>query len=156
NFDLKRGENGPLNFLGASALISSELLPTPARHKAMTGWGLHLYARPGTLERVSWVGRSVSITEEGKRLQYLRTLWKPGETVVLEDTGEGSLSQGEISPDWREDPGRVVARGGGPPGWLVYSGVDFPGWKAEINGRPQKIRRANHAFMAVPTPAGNW
>ena len=37
---------------------------------------------------------------------------------------------------------------------LVLSDTYYPGWKALVDGSPQKIYRANYAFRAVPLVAG--
>jgi len=39
-------------------------------------------------------------------------------------------------------------------GHFVVSDTWFPGWRAEVNGRPAPIDRANVAFKAVEVPAG--
>ncbi|HKU17924.1 MAG TPA: YfhO family protein [Candidatus Saccharimonadales bacterium] len=40
------------------------------------------------------------------------------------------------------------------PAWVVLSELDFPGWKADIDGTPLAIHRANGMFRAVCVPAG--
>jgi hypothetical protein len=40
------------------------------------------------------------------------------------------------------------------PGMLVLSDVFYPGWKAEVNGRPERILPANHGVRGIPIPAG--
>ncbi|MFC4765668.1 YfhO family protein [Dyella koreensis] len=40
------------------------------------------------------------------------------------------------------------------PGWLVVSELDFPGWRAQVDGEPLPIHRANGMFRAVCVPAG--
>ena len=41
------------------------------------------------------------------------------------------------------------------PGLVYCSENYFPGWRATVNGRPAPILAANHAFRAVPVPAGD-
>jgi hypothetical protein len=38
--------------------------------------------------------------------------------------------------------------------WLFFSDMFYPGWKAWVNGKPVRIRRANYTFRAVRVPAG--
>jgi hypothetical protein len=39
--------------------------------------------------------------------------------------------------------------------WLLWSQSWYPGWKGRINGRPEKIYRANYLYQAVYIPEGN-
>jgi hypothetical protein len=38
---------------------------------------------------------------------------------------------------------------------VVISQAHYPAWKAYVDGRPARIRRANYAFQAVEVPAGS-
>lgn len=38
--------------------------------------------------------------------------------------------------------------------FLVLNDTYFPGWKADVDGREEKIYRADYAFRAVPMSAG--
>ena len=40
-------------------------------------------------------------------------------------------------------------------GYLVLNDVLYPGWQAEVDGRPVPIRAANASFRAVRVPAGD-
>jgi hypothetical protein len=40
------------------------------------------------------------------------------------------------------------------PGILVISQIDYPGWKATVDGQPTDITRANYALPAIFVPAG--
>ena len=54
-----------------------------------------------------------------------------------------------------EDAGsRLVIEVDGGGGWLVVSDGFVPGWRAELDGRPTPILRADYAFRAVAIPAG--
>lgn len=41
------------------------------------------------------------------------------------------------------------------PGILVLTDAFYPGWKVHVDGKEQKIMRANYLFRAVELPAGN-
>ncbi len=49
---------------------------------------------------------------------------------------------------------RVTVELDGSGGWLVLSDVWFPGWTCRVDGAEVPVYRANHAFRAVPVPAG--
>lgn len=38
--------------------------------------------------------------------------------------------------------------------WVVISQTAWKGWRAYVDGEPTKIRRANHAFIAIYVPRG--
>jgi uncharacterized membrane protein YfhO len=40
------------------------------------------------------------------------------------------------------------------PGILVISQIDYPGWKATVDGQPTDIVRANYALPAIFVPEG--
>ncbi len=52
-------------------------------------------------------------------------------------------------------PNRIDVELDGTAGWLVLSEVWFPGWKATVDGETTHVYRGNHAFRAVPVPAGS-
>ena len=55
----------------------------------------------------------------------------------------------------RNAPGSLAIRveGNAQAGLLVISDAWDSGWRASVNGRPEKVLLANHCFMAVPIPA---
>jgi len=43
---------------------------------------------------------------------------------------------------------------GSAPSLLVICQSHYPGWRAEVGGKPVPLLRANHAFQAIEVPAG--
>ena len=41
------------------------------------------------------------------------------------------------------------------PGWLVVADAMQNGWAASVNGVPQPLVAADHAFVGVPVPEGS-
>jgi hypothetical protein len=53
------------------------------------------------------------------------------------------------------EPGRVrIVTDADAPALLVLTDTWYPGWRAEVDGAPAPIWRADHAFRAVALPAG--
>lgn len=146
-------ESPPLDFLGASLLMSTKPLPPHAVPLARAENAL-LYSRPNAMERVTVVPKAFAVPSQKARLDFLFGPWDPKKEVVVEeavstDTGTPVLEA------WQDRPGRVEAHGHGA-GWLVSSGIFFPGWEAYVNGQKAPILRANHAFQTVATPETPW
>lgn len=54
-------------------------------------------------------------------------------------------------------PGDFVARvTAGRAGWLVFTEVFYPGWRASIDDAPAEVHRAFGIFQAVAVPAGTY
>ena len=98
--------------------------------------------------------------------EVLRALSAPGfdatRTVVLElGNRHPALPVDSDSPIQAAtiesyEPRRVVVVSDDPePGWLVLTDTDYPGWRAEVDGRPVEIARANRVFRAVPLSTGH-
>lgn len=76
----------------------------------------------------------------------------PATTVVLE--GAGALaSQAPASSEARivsySNNEICIDASASAPGYLVVSEVYYPGWRAQVDGSPAHIVRANYAFRAV-------
>ncbi len=146
-------QSPPLDFLGASLLMTTKPLPPPALPVARAENAL-LYSRPTALSRVSVVPRAIALSSGKERLDYLFGPWDPKKEVVVEEELPSKPGSPTLN-SWEEKPGRVTAQGTGA-GWLVYSGIFFPGWEAYVNGQKSTLLRANHAFQTVATPESAW
>ncbi|RME91922.1 MAG: hypothetical protein D6766_10970, partial [Verrucomicrobia bacterium] len=66
--------------------------------------------------------------------------------------GGGAVEIGAVEIDRERLRCEVTASE--PGGWVVIAQSWHPGWRARVNGRETPIWRANHAFQAIPVPAG--
>jgi hypothetical protein len=104
---------------------------------------------------LSWAGISTVITrkEGAARLEdsfIALTLPSAKPPLFFAD----DRAAGRITPV-TYDPGRVRAHIVlEKPAVLVLSEVDYPGWRARMDGRPVKHSRFADTFLAVPVPAG--
>ncbi|MBL8022963.1 MAG: YfhO family protein [Elusimicrobia bacterium] len=147
------GESPALDFLGGALVMSTISLPPPSVFVGQRDNAL-LYSRPTALPRVTVVPTAVVRSNAEERLNYLFGPWRPQKEVVLETKVPPSSGTPQLD-GWKDEPGRVAAKGMGK-GWLVYSGIYYPGWEAYVNGKREPILRANHAFQAVATPEDSW
>jgi hypothetical protein len=78
-------------------------------------------------------------------------------TVLLTSAEEPPYPSGEKRGTARiaeYRPNHIAVELDGTAGWLVLSDVWFPGWTCRVDGAEVPVYRANHAFRAVPVPAG--
>jgi len=110
----------------------------------------------------SWVVNNAVVIEDPKeRLHALAAEpWDPRKTVILE-----SLPNDPPPVTTEKPAGRatVVSRAPGDyeiraendaPAYLVLSEAYYPGWEAEVDGRPTEVLPANHLIQAIRLPAG--
>ncbi|MBV8882078.1 MAG: YfhO family protein [Planctomycetaceae bacterium] len=117
--------------------------------------------RKTALPRAWLVNHAVVLEDRAQRLKTLaRGPWNPAKTVVLESYPS------EAPPVPTEKPAgtaKVSARGAGyyeieaenaADAYLVLSEACYPGWEAEVDGRPVEVLPANHLIQTVRLPAG--
>ena len=120
---------------------------------------VHLYEMDSAV-RVALFGKArwAKTDEEAERLFSSPGLDHRSEVVVLKE-GKGMLPGRPVEGKVRivkEEPRRVVVEVEAEEDCLLYlSDTFFPGWKAYVNGRGERIERANIAFRAVFVPAGS-
>lgn len=102
-----------------------------------------------------------TIADDQKRLAEMRAPgFNPYEKAYFSETIPDSAKENGIGAGLeyglvRDDPdeqGFKVSLN--RSGWVVFSEVMYPGWKAWVDGNPSALYTANHDFRAVWVPAG--
>jgi hypothetical protein len=141
-----------------------EQLPGPllaSLRQVGTAGGVVLYENPQAFPRAFYVAGAVTETEPVRRLEMLATGDLDLHRTVILSTPPPAGAGGE-SPDAAGDvriesdrAERVqLAVRADAPGFVVLTDQDYPGWSVTVNGEPAPLLPANHAFRAVPVPAG--
>jgi hypothetical protein len=125
---------------------------------------VYVYERPNALPR-AWVVSQIEVGDDEMMLARIHAPDLDLRTTALLDTAVACEGLGMDSPpaeDARNDQAQIVGYGGsrievqvqGEGGLLVLSEVDYPGWRATVDGEPTPVLRADYVLRAVCVPAG--
>lgn len=124
---------------------------------------------PGTLERATVVPRARVVPDDAEQLAILAAPdFEPRREVLLAALpGGASASTDGAGPATSSEAGRASVRSYGATqmefevqgqsegSYLLLSEVDFPGWRAEVDGAERPVVRADFALRAIPLAAGD-
>jgi len=114
---------------------------------------VNIYRNTQVLPRAFVVHKSWSVPDQEQAFTAIhRTDFDPATMVVVEDgstltAATPGTSEARIE-SYSNNEIRLQASTS-IPGYLVMSEVYYPGWKAEVDGHPADLQRANYAFRAV-------
>ncbi|TET53662.1 MAG: hypothetical protein E3J64_03200, partial [Anaerolineales bacterium] len=124
-------------------------------------WTVYVYERPSVLPR-AWVAMQTEAMEAAQMLDRIRARdFDPLETALVEEpiacegaaAGEGGVAE-NTAEILRYEANTIEARVTGGGGLLVFSEVDYPGWRATIDGSSAQIVRTDYLLRGVCVPAG--
>jgi Bacterial membrane protein YfhO len=138
------------------------------------GEGVAVYVNGYALPRAFFANRVVEVFDHADALNALRDPSFDNRTVIVESERSGNASVGKdaLAQEPRqqlETTGTVPASEGAKTiedkrnrvvietekqGMLVLSDNYYPGWRADVDGSPAEILRANCTMRAVRVPAG--
>jgi hypothetical protein len=116
---------------------------------------------PNRLPRAWVVNNAVVLESKEERLRVLaKGPWDPRKTVILEEfpkeappvTTEGPAGTAKVVS--RRAGEYVLEAENGADAYLVLSEAYYPGWSAEVDGKPVDVVPANHLIQAVRLPPG--
>ena len=123
---------------------------------------VRIYERMNALPRAMIRHRTDFVADDGQILRALRGGYDVRRAVILKGTAppappaavdpiEGGSSVLSESYGVNRKAFRVRMA---QEGFLVVNDVQYPGWRAEVDGRPAPLWTANYLFQAVRVPAG--
>ncbi len=118
--------------------------------------GVWIYERPSALPR-AWVTTRTEVLDDARILTRIHEADFDPRTTALVATptacaSSGKPGQAEVI---RDDGNRIAARVQGGGGLLVFSEVDYPGWRAFVDGNAVPLVRADYVLRALCVPAGD-
>lgn len=116
------------------------------------------YESPDAFPRAFLVPEAELISDRNERLQRLVSPDFSPDRKVLIESGQETLPRGvpggSVTIQSRT-PGHYTLDVETPGGsYLLLTESYFPGWRAEVDGRPARILKANHFLQAVWMPPG--
>ncbi|MBW3659227.1 MAG: YfhO family protein, partial [Actinobacteria bacterium] len=121
--------------------------------------GATVYELEDAPGRFRWAGRAVVERDPARRVERVTGGETPADTVVLSadppagaPPGRGGTATIEVV-DAGGDELRVEVDAASD-GYLVVADTIQDGWMASVDGDPAPLLDADHAFVAVPVPAG--
>jgi hypothetical protein len=141
-------------------LVPFPPLVAPGLSRVYEGRDARVYRVAGALPRVFVVGGQRVVGGGDAALDAVTAAGFDGRRVAVTERRVGGVpvggsGVGGVARVVRYGAERVVVRArAGGPGLLVLGDNYFPGWKAEVDGRPVAVERVDYLFRGVRVGAG--
>jgi hypothetical protein len=161
---------GPLTIRGASLIdertgaFRSVVLSDSGHYRLVHSGDVKIYENLEVRPRLFFVPQAMTVPDDEAALQVMSDdEFDPFSVVVLAGDGApgappGAVPGGPLPAETTTllyEPERVMASVMAPAdGWLFLSDAWYPGWEAQVDGRPTPVERADILFRAVAVPAG--
>jgi hypothetical protein len=118
--------------------------------------GVWIYERPTALPR-AWVTTQTEVLDDARTLTRIHEAdFDPRTTALVETPTEcASNSEPGQAEVIRDTGNRIEARVQGGGGLLIFSEVDYPGWRALVDGNAVPLIRADYLLRAICVPEGD-
>jgi hypothetical protein len=118
---------------------------------------VHVYERPSALPR-AWITSQVEVMDDAAMLARIHEAdFDPRTTAIVdsplacENTVTDDVGQVEIV---QYEGNRIVAQVEGGGGLLIFSEIDYPGWRAAVDGDAVGLVRVDYLLRGLCVPAG--
>lgn len=131
------------------------------RFRLVHSGDVKIYENLDVLPRVFVVPTARAFADDATALAAMKdATFDPAKIVVLNGTpvpaklDDASGAPGKASIVQYEPERVVVETNNTSAGWLVLTDAWYPGWRAQVDGQPVDLMRADVLFRAAPVPAG--
>ncbi len=148
-----------LDFSEASAIEAEQ---EPALLLAHSG--VYVYERPDALPR-AWFVQEVEVLDDEAVLARIHDPdFDPRQTALLApaDAVSGAACAPDVAASGpaevislRDEGNRITVHVRGAGGLLIFSEVDYPGWRATVDGSATPLLRADYVLRALCAPPGD-
>ena len=150
------GETNLLNLLNVKYVISPKDLKINGYRMIKKAEKVSIYENENFLARAFLADKAVVIKDEKKILERMKSKeFEPAREVILEKDFVNVQSAERIeyratADILKYEPGEVIVEAEtNEPKFLVLSDTWYPGWKAYVDGKLDKIYRADYTLRAV-------
>ncbi len=135
---------------------TSRTLSVDPAYRLVHSGDVKIYQNLAMLPRAFVVHQARVVTDEEAALATMRApTFDPARQVILAEGEELQTGHGSSVQIVAYEPERIQLQAAlDAAGYLVLTDAAYPGWAAEVDGRPVPIQRANLYFRAVPLGAG--
>lgn len=150
-----------LDFLNVKYILSHKNITSPEYSLARDGY-VKIYRNNNYLPRVFLVSEAKYLPEN-EILDYVSSeKFNPQKEVIVEEKVDfqtvneltNSSGMNVVTIDSYQSNRLSLNLNLREPKWLVLSEVYYPGWKVLVDGKTEKVYRANYAFRTIPLIAG--
>jgi len=129
------------------------------KYKEVLPGKISVYENRGCLPRAFFAEKAVRLSSDGVFDFVFRPDFDPLETVAIEKPGKILRERKNFVKNFvkilKYQSDRVeISVSSKKSGWLVLLDVFYPGWKVYVDGKKEKIYRADYVFRSVPVSAG--
>jgi hypothetical protein len=159
-YQVARPDSPIVNLLNVRYLLSRSPLPTGDKYHLVAQMPGHLlYENASVLPRFFLVHKTIAAANMQRALAEMAVSdFDPGAMAVVQDTPGreyGYRTEARVRVIRYAPEQVVVDVDAGAGGFLVTSEVNYPGWRASLDGNPVRIVQTDVAFRGIDLPPGS-
>jgi len=152
-----------LSASGVTLILTDEILNEESiflitKILSLHGAPLYLYGNKNALGSITFVSRSVAVKSFQEALQFMtKPEYNPREYVILakdRTKSEGTCSTFRVLQQELRKQERNYIVETECDGYLVFTDVQYPGWRISMNGQEVSLKNGNAIYSAISVPKG--